>query len=190
MNSAIDQAKKKKNIFDMMVSMHCKLRDKYNRWNVLFDCLEVLTSVILCGITFYSFPDNISFYLGIASILLFALTLIKQRLNLKKKAERHHLAGKLYLAARLDLEQQIGIWVENSEEQDKILIYIREKYRELSEATPIPEKMFHKLKHHHQYKVEFSKFLDKNKSSPWIICKLKFLFCSKEIIQPKYDEKT
>lgn len=175
-NMAISQAQKKRNTYDMMVSMHYKLRDNYNKWSVFFDCIEILASVMLCGVTFYPFQEKATKLIGIVAIVIFALTLIKQRLNLKKKAEKHQLAGKLYLNAKLDLEWKIGVWEKEDAQIDEILTYIRDKYKELSEVTSIPEKKFHKLKHHHQAKVEFSKFLDNNKATPWIMCKIKFAF--------------
>ena len=177
LNVIIEQAQKRKSVFDMMVSMHFKLRDDYNKWNVFFDSLELLIAIFLCGITFLSFPNNLRYFIGIASILFLALTFIKQRLNLKKKAEQHNIAGKLYLSAKLDLEQHICVWKENDVKQEEIISYMKDKYRELTEVVSIPENRFHKLKHHHYYKVEFSKFIDKNKTSPWIVCKLKFTFC-------------
>ncbi len=153
MSVVIEQAEKKKKIFDMMVSMHSKMRDSYNYWNNVFDCLEILASVLFCGVTFFDFrnvfSDNIAMLFGIVSILFFSFTIIKQRLNFKSKAEQHRTAAIMYAKAKIDIAQQIILWEEQNTTSEVVSEYIANKYDSLSELVSIPEKRFHRLKHHH-----------------------------------------
>ena len=56
-------AKDKKRIFDQCASMHFKLSDEYKCRSNIEDALEIVMSVILCGITFLDCEK----YLGISS---------------------------------------------------------------------------------------------------------------------------
>lgn len=183
MKTILDEAKKKKQTFDMLASMHFKMRDYYNKWNTIFDSAEILFSVLICGFTFINIDDyfnfdikNISFLLGFTSILLFAFTLIKQKLDFKSKAQTHILAGKMYSKAKVDLAQKIIMWEKNCTDDKQILDYLNETFKNLNNLEQVPENKFHKLKHYHKHKVEFSKFLDDNSRIPYLLCKIKFCF--------------
>ncbi|NMC55917.1 MAG: SLATT domain-containing protein [Eubacteriaceae bacterium] len=183
MSLLLDFANTKKNIFDMLASMHFKLSDNYNKWNIFFDCIEILIAVLLCGTTFLDISKififnnlNLRIIISFISILLFAFTLIKQRLDFKRRSEYHKIAGKLYVNAKNDLSQNMNIWRNSNTEDTNIMEYINNTYKNLNELIQIPESKFHKLKHYHQYKVEFSKFLDNNKTKPWLLCKILFFF--------------
>ena len=62
----LDFAEKKKKGFDQMASMHHKLSDKYKLFSNLEDIIEIVISVLLCGITFidceryFHIPSDIS----------------------------------------------------------------------------------------------------------------------------------
>ena len=87
----LDLANKKKKGFDQMASMHFKLSDKYKRFSNIEDTIEIVISVLLCGVTFldcekyFHIPSNISsLIIGFVSIFLLAFTLIKQNLGHKE----------------------------------------------------------------------------------------------------------
>ena len=165
----LDFAEKKKKGFDQMASMHFKLSDKYKLFSNLEDAIEIFVSVLLCGITFidceryFHIPSDISsLAIGFVSIFLFAFTLIKQNLGHKELCEKHQLAGKMYTKAKLDLTAKIKEWNLKSVTDDKVLAYLDDHYTALNDLPQIPEKDFASLKHAHQTKVEFSKFLDRH----------------------------
>jgi len=54
--------------------------------------------------------------------------------------------------------------------------YLDDHYSTLNDLPQIPEKHFPRLKHAHQSKVEFSKFLDNHQNDFWLICRIKFRF--------------
>lgn len=192
----LDSANIKKKGFDQMASMHFKLSDKYRRCSSIEDTVEIVISVLLCGVTFldceqyFYISSNISsLIIGFVSIFLLAFTLIKQNLGHKELCEKHQLAGKMYVKAKLELAAQIKKWEFQPVSDDEMLAYLNDHYTALNDLPQIPEKHFACLKHAHQTKVEFSKFLDRHPTDFLWICKLKFRLgidcCTKQKNQEK-----
>jgi len=184
----IEVAKNKKRIFDQTASMHFKLGDEYKFMSNLEDTIEIIISVILCGITFldcekyFGISQNDStLIIGFVSIFLLAFTLVKQGVGHKQLYEKHQLAGKMYVMSKLDLSSKIEEWSSKDVEKVQILSYIEEHYKTLNDLPQIPEKHFARLKHAHQSKVAFSKFLDAHATDFWLVCKLKFRFSKDKI---------
>ena len=179
----IEVAKNKKRIFDQTASMHFKLSDEYKFLSNLEDIIEIIISVVLCGITFLDCEkylgisqNDSTLIIGFISIFLLAFTLVKQGLGHKQLYEKHQLAGKMYVMSKLDLSSKIEEWASKDVEKVQILSYIEEHYKTLNDLPQIPEKHFVRLKHAHQSKVAFSKFLDSHATDFWLVCKLKFRF--------------
>ena len=131
--TALDIARNKKRIFDQMASMHFKLSDRYHAFETAEDAVEIIVSVVLCGLTFFDYekymgssPDQITIVIGIVSIFLFAFTLIKQKLAHSQLSEKHKLAGKMYSQAKLDISAKIIDWNLNETTDKYILDYISE----------------------------------------------------------------
>ena len=97
-DEVMELVNKKKRVLDQMASMHFKLSDEYKRWVTIEDVIEIVISVVLCGITFldcekyFGIPSNISgLVVGFISIFLLAFTLVKQGLGHKQLCEKHQL---------------------------------------------------------------------------------------------------
>ena len=177
----LDRVNKKKKGFDQLASMHFKLSDKYKRFSSIEDAVEIVISVLLCGVTFldceqyFHIPSNASsLIIGFISIFLLAFTLIKQDLGHKELCQKHQLAGKMYAKAKLDLAARITEWDLKPVSDGEVLAYLNDHYTALNDLPQIPEKHFAYLKHAHQTKVEFSKFLDQHPNDFLWVCKLKF----------------
>lgn len=175
----IEIAKKKLSIIDQTASMHFKLSDTYKKRACIGDGVEILISVILCGITFLDYEKFISvdinkihLAIGFVSVFLFAFTLLKQMLGYKELSEKHFIAGKIYVKIKRELKNKINQWECGLEED--VLVVLDEKMKTLDELPQIPEKHFAKLKHSHKTKVAFSKFLDEHPNDFWLVCKIKF----------------
>ena len=182
--SGLDVAKSKKSVFDLMASMHFRLSDEYKHYSNIEDAIEIIVSVLLCGITFLDYQEyfNITIkqpvlVVGFISIFLLAFTLIKQSIGHKQLCEKHQLAGKMYSQAKLDITSKIADWSVEEVSTKEILDYIDSHFNSLNDLPQIPEKHFNRLKHLHQSKVEMSKFLDSHRNDFWFICKIKFRFC-------------
>ena len=182
-NEILERAKDRQRVFDQMTSMHFLLSDRYKRLAIIEDVVEICLSVVLCALTFFDFGEVIKgnttlpvVAIGIVSALLFAFTLVKQRLDRKKQSEKHSLAGKLYSRAKIELRNQISLWESSGCTEEEINAYLEKIFLALNDLVQIPEASFARLKHAHQRKVEFSRFLDDHKAEPFFVCKLKFLF--------------
>jgi len=180
----IEMAENKKRIFDQTASMHFKLSDKYKIKCTVEDIVEIIISITLCGVTFldrekyFHLSEEISnLVMGFATIFLLAFTLVKQRLNHKQLYEKHQLAGKMYVQAKLDIASKLIKWQDKRTETDdtEILEYIDDHFTTLNELPQIPEKYFNRLKHNHLRKVALSKYVDSHQNDPWLICRIKFL---------------
>lgn len=192
--TALDIAANKKRIFDQMASMHFRLSDEYKFLASMEDAVEIIVSVLICGITFLDYQAyfNITIekpmlIVGFISIFLLAFTLIKQSVGHKKLSEKHQVAGKIYSQAKLNIASRIAEWSTLSTPDEDVLNYIDSHFSSLNELPQIPEKQFGRLKHWHQTKVEMSKFLDLHRNEFWIICKIKFRFCNSAIKKNEGD---
>ena len=182
-NRLIRFVENKKRVFDQMASMHFKLSDEYNCKAKIEDAIEIIVSILLCGITFLDWGTYFNIYVvnptvgvGFIAIFLLAFTLIKQKMNHKQLGEKHYIAGKMYAQAKIELADKISEWSINKTDNTSIQVYLQEKFSSLIELQQIPEKLFIRLKHAHQYKVAMSKFLDDHQDEPWFMCKFKFCF--------------
>lgn len=189
-------ANNKRRVFDQCASMHFKLSDEYKYLANIEDALEIVISVILCGVTFldcetyfHISSEYSTLIIGFVSIFLLAFTLIKQNLGHKQLCEKHLLAGKMYAKSKLDLTTKIAEWSANPQSDIEMLSYLDDHYSTLNDLPQIPDKHFARLKHAHQEKVEFSKFLDNHRNEFWLICKLKFRFCKKKSIDKTAEKQ-
>lgn len=121
-NVYIEDATKKRNVFDQTASMHFRLSDIYHGWSVICDVIEIVFAVALGSVAFANI-QNLSVIIGVVSSGLFAFTLIKQRLDLKEKSEQHRLAGKAYVNAKLDLNSMLLKWSNEVTADEKISEY-------------------------------------------------------------------
>lgn len=193
--TALDIANNKKRIFDQMASMHFRLSDTYKCFAGAEDIIEIIVSVVLCGITFLDYQAyfNISIkrpmlIVGFISIFLLAFTLIKQSVGHKQLSEKHQIADKMYSQAKLDIASKIVEWSILSTPDENVLNYIDSHFGSLNELPQIPEKKFSRLKHWHQSKVEMSKFLDSHRNEFWFVCKVKFRFSNNAIKKTKVED--
>jgi len=194
-NKSLRIAENRKRVFDQMASMHFKLSDEYNFKAKAEYAIEIIVSILLCGITFldqekyFSISANTTtLIIGFIAIFLLAFTLIKQNMSHKQLCEKHHNAGKIYAQAKLEIADMIAEWLVNETDDKSILDYLQEHFRSLNDLPQIPEKCFNRLKHAHQYKVAMSRFLDDHQGEPWIICKFKFWFSRKRMSCPSFSK--
>lgn len=151
--TALNIAESKKRVFDQLASMHFRLSDEYNALAHIEDAIEIIVSVVLCGITFLDYQEyfNISIQkpmllVGFISIFLLAFNLIKQRLGHKQLSEKYQMAGKMYTQAKINLTGKLAEWSTISATDEIILNYIDVHFSSLNELPQIPEKAILPLK--------------------------------------------
>lgn len=179
----IEMAENKKRIFDQTASMHFMLSDEYKIKYTVEDAVEIIISILLCGVTFLDYEkyfgitkEDSALVMGLAPIFLLTFTLVKQRMNHKQLYEKHQLAGKMYAQAKLDMVSKLTKWKNSGTEKcdAEILEYMDNHFTALNDLPQIPERHFNRLKHSHQCKVAFSKYLDDHPNDFWLICRIKF----------------
>ena len=174
---------KKRDVMDMMATQHFILSDTYNFKNTMLDCCELIAAVIICGMTFFNYSNvndqyanSIWFSMGFFSIFVFAITLVKQRLDLKTKAEKHDYAGRVFSKIKIEISDKIQEWCKVEVTSEMVLEFMSGIYKQYEDLVTIPDNKFTKLKHKHYRKIELSKYIDENKNCPWFLCKIKFMF--------------
>ncbi len=180
-STAIELAKNKRRVFDQTASMHFKLSDEYKRKYIIEDAVEIIVSIILCGVTFLDYnkffhisEESSTLIIGFTSIFLLSFTLVKQGLSHKQLYEKYQLAGKMYAQAKIEITSKIAAWQEVGASDAEILEYINSHFSSLNDLPQIPEKHFNRLKHAHQYKIALSKYLDTHQNDLWTIILIKF----------------
>lgn len=163
----------------MMLTMHSILRDKYKARALFADVFLLVSAVILNSLVFvdvsYFTPflnreTDFNLYIGIFSVLIFAVSLIILLVNWKQKSENHNQAV-IQLSELLNYGRII---LEKLEDQESIDSF-NEKYNQVtSTMVAIPDKKFNYLKSRHLRKVAFSKYLDKHGEMPFWLVKIKF----------------
>lgn len=160
-------------VVNQMISMHAYIAQAKKSQALYLSIGLIFTSALTCAFTFAD--DEIlralgigagreRLVMGLASSILFALSIIELRVDWGGVARAHEDAKKRLsllkakyrtVSAMPELESQ-GAWSELSKEYSETLASIVE----------IPEKSFGKLKAHHHYKVELSRAIDKHIGVP------------------------
>jgi len=167
------------------LSMHTMLKDRYKKLAVTIDIILLACAVVFCVTTFASddvfslmglSAENVSFVLGVASILAFFVSLVTLRVGWKGKAALHREAEqKLTNALQLfrELHRDDGTWP-----QDRSSNLHRAYWEAMKNTIDIPEKKFVGLKSRHLRKVQISKMLDDLHGCPVFILRLILLYRS------------
>lgn len=161
---------RQKRVICMMITAHSIMRDRYSRISTIFDIALLIASVFLNALVFVSDdffvslgvnPANGKLFLGIISVIVFALAVVGILLNTKQKSENHSQACTQYFYL-LNEVRAIDEIQEETEKNTRISLFAS-KYSQITGVLiPIPDKNFNKLKSRHLRKVEFSKFISKH----------------------------
>lgn len=168
----------KRDVRDMMVSAYSMLRDSCRRRNGLLECIELGLAVFICGMTFFNYArfdesGNLALIIGFVSIAVFALSLIRQRLDYKTLAERYNRAAECCYEARRQIDLVLQEYT--GELPIDVLAAVGDKVEQIcSDIERIPDSKFVKLKFKHRVKVAFSRYVSDSSESLWLLCKLRF----------------
>ncbi|MEP1035518.1 hypothetical protein [Ekhidna sp.] len=180
----MEELKRKKKVINMMITMHSSLRDAYGGKARAIDLILLILAVILNSILFSSneylssitsfSPSQIELFTKILALLVFLISVILLLVNWKQSLENHKSAcNRLFM-----LLNECRQLIEESGESPQTETF-NKKYEEvMASIVPIPDAKFNRLKSHHLRKVEFSKYLDRNKAKPFWLCKLDFFIKS------------
>jgi hypothetical protein len=163
----------------MMLSMHARLRDRYDRRSLWLDLITLAVSIVLCTSVFLD-PRlaartplreiGTTLVIGSASTVLFFLSLVALRVDWKEAAGRHSRA----VAALAELKAKSRSIMDESRADDAIAQEFFRLYDfTMSTLAAIPERQFAPLKAYHHRKVALSREISRYPSAPVFVLRLR-----------------
>lgn len=182
MEENIKELKRLSRTIDMMLTMHCVLRDQYKKKAMIVDIVLLIASTLSLFvsiidpnlITSLGLPtQNFSIFLKACSVIIFISSLVILRVDWKEQAAKHGRACEAL--ARLKSETRTvllnnTLTIENCNKHQQLCSLT------MSNLWPVPENKFHKLKSLHLKKIELSKLISSHPGCPLLILKV-YLFC-------------
>jgi len=150
------EVERRHNVVDMMLSMHSMLRDRYARYAAILDLVifggsAVLTATTLLDphiLAYLHVSDNgARIVLGIASTLVFFLSILSLRVDWKGESAKHRKAGTV-LSALKARARLLG----TSPTEAEVTDYFRLYDFAMAGIEPIAERHFLALKARHRRK--------------------------------------
>jgi K+-sensing histidine kinase KdpD len=178
---------RQKKVLDMMASCHSILRDGYLfRSSVFENCLlvaaAILNSFVFMDAKFieriaHIGEDRQKAIIGMASIIVFAISIVLLQVKWKEKASLHDEAANR-LSELIHKNRTIA-HMEEGVEKNNLIQDFNEKYAQVTcSIAKIPDKQFNYLKLRHNRKVEVSKLIDKYPGSFLLVLKVKLFISS------------
>lgn len=168
---------------DLMLNSHALLRDKYKFRALLLNIGILLASVFICALVFVDAQlfnqigipsQKAKFFIGVFSIICFALSLIEYRIDLKGQASLHSDAANRLASLKIEYRDSYSKFKGASETENQKLT---DKYNEtMDRIVSIPESMFIKLKSSYHHKKIVSKLINEFPSTPVFILSMKSRF--------------
>lgn len=181
------EIERQKKILSMMITAHSILRDRYRRLSSWFEVTLLIASVILNAFVFvddkYIFrmtgvsPDVQKMIVGVAVIIVFAISLVLPQVHWKEKAGNH--ARALQQLFELLQESRLIVNLADGTHKEEESAKFSRKYMDVFNAIiPIPDNKFNALKLRHSRKVELSKLIDRYPKSRLFILKIRLFLSS------------
>ena len=188
-----EELERKHRVIDMLITMHSILYHRNKRIALWGNLFLLITAIFLNVFIFFDYKylkflvldeESIKTVLGIFSLVTFTLSIVFLLVDWNKKAEEHKQAinqlSELLNELRIILKIEEPSVFKTKGEMFCLL------YDLACESIPkIPNNKFNPLKAKHYFKVELSKFIDKNKGLPYSILRIKFFLKN---LQKKSDD--
>lgn len=171
MTDSISKATRLKSILkkaDMMCSAHANLGDRYARRALILESTILIASAYIAAHAFGSevVIDSISpfgmpyqLWLGIASVAVFAMSLLQLCVSWKEKSSAHRRSFASYSEVKHDVAGLLASSSIDNVRADQVLA----RYALAGESgTTIPEAEFLKQKRKHKSKIEISNYIDEH----------------------------
>jgi hypothetical protein len=178
----LEKLYKRKDVIDMMASMHSELSSMYKTRSLILDILLIITTIILLTFVFadQSFlinfginENNAKAILGLSSILVSCFSLLSYIIDWRGKKICHDQAFQALVG--LKSEWRIYLFNEENINFDSAIKLGEKTDLILSQCTFIDDKVFNKLKKKHYMKVALSKAISNNPNLPLLLLKLQLI---------------
>lgn len=189
---ALDELEHQFRVVDQLISMHCMLRDRYERRALLMDIVQLVISVILAATVFMEptrlglTPRIANIVIGSSSLTLFSLALVSLRVGWKEAAGRYAQSGKILSELKGQCRE---LRYEPAEANaERIQAVCAECRKVLPTLPPVPEGDFIRLKVNHQRKAALSKMISEHPTaSVWLMRLILWWQGNKALIAPQED---
>lgn len=178
---------RQKRVLSMMITGHSVLRDRYARLASIFEngllvsaavlnCFVFVDEKFISGVTSLSLQDQ-KVILGVASIIVFIVSIVLLQVKWKEKAENHSKAAdQLFILLQ---ECRTLLEFPDGQEKDIAIAAFSKQYGQIMGIiVKIPDSQFNKLKLIHLRKIELSKLIDRHPGSLLLILKIKLFLSS------------
>ena len=178
----LERLKKRKDVIDMMISMHSDLSSMYKKNILILDVLIVIISIILLTSVFsdqylftaFKINDVVAkLILAVSTIFLTFLSLLSYIIDWRGKKICHDQAFRVLSGLKSDwgifLSDKKNITHENIAKLEEKTNLI------LNQCINIDDKVFNKLKKKHYMKVELSRAISDNPNLPLFLHKLNLM---------------
>jgi hypothetical protein len=165
----IEILKERKNLIDMMTSMHSELSSKYRNISLVFEVSSIFVSITLLV---FLFIDNtfltelgieikvLRLIIGAVSIIVTCASIIPYIVDWNGKKTCHDQA--FHSLVELKKEWQKFLLIKDQITASEVIKLEERTNLILNQLTPINNSDFNKLKQNHYMKVQISKFLTKH----------------------------
>lgn len=181
------ELERQKKVISMMITAHSILRDRYLLLSSLFENGLLVTSVILNAFVFIDAQfiykqigiseESQKLIIGIASIVVFAISLVLLQVKWKEKAESHGRAADHLFTLMQELKVVMDMF--DGPEKNEHFLRFNKKYIDVNTTiVKIPDSKFNALKLRHKRKVALSKMIDKYPGSLLFILRIKLFLSS------------
>ena len=179
MDNNMKEIKRLDEVVDMMLTMHCILRDRYKKRAFIIDLMLIVASFLMLTLSFAD--EKFLCWIGVCpiealqngrifAVVIFIISLFNFRVNWKEKFYKHSRARDELVRLKGETKKIML--------NDKINSELLESHRQLCNLTmsglcPIPENQFNKLKAKHLVKVEVSKMTNFYPGCPIILLRIR-----------------
>lgn len=176
-----------KKVVNMMITSHSILRDRYLQKAAIFENALLVSSVVLNALVFVDAKfitvitsiteEGQKLIIGIASIIVFAISIVLLQVKWKERAEAHSKASEELFKLKQLLRDIYNL--DEGLEKQKLLRNFKEKYTQIvNSLIKIPDKTFNSLKLIHYRKLELSHLIDTYPGSRLFILKFRIFISS------------
>jgi hypothetical protein len=179
--TSLNENNRQYRVIDLMLTAHSMLRDRYESRSTILKIGLFCSSITLSGFVFVderlftvvgSTPDAGKIAVGVASLIVLALSVTEMLVKWDQKAAIHGEAAKRLAALK---QKYRKAFTKHKGGNVRINEGLTKDWERLNESLPpIPERQFIRLKHSHYVKRQLSEEADLNKDVPYYFLTLLF----------------
>ena len=176
-DSSKEENERQYKLIDQSLSMHSSLRDKYGRYALWLNTIQIGVSLFLCGFAFVADgvlrslgfdPARARVVLGIFAVIVLLLSITEFRVDWKAVGSKHSEAARHL--TELKAKYRKAFSESAGDDPQKNFRLTTEYDKMMALLLPIPEQYFIQMKGGHRFKQELSQRVSRNPKAPvWFL---------------------